>query len=144
MSTDPQYEPRPGSGPPPPEISGWAVGGVAFAATVLIMIGFFQIIAGLVAIFDDDFFLTTRNYTFDLDTTAWGWIHLLLGILLLIVGWSLFSRRTWAGVTAIMLAALTAIENFFFIPYYPFWSLLVIALAVWVIWSLTRPGVVET
>jgi hypothetical protein len=127
-----------------PEPSGWALGGVVFAASVLTMVGLFQVIAGLVAIFDDEFFVVARNYTFDLDTTAWGWIHLLLGILLVATGFGLFSRQAWAGVTAIVLAMLTAVENFFFIPFYPFWSILVIALAVWVIWALTRPGAIET
>jgi hypothetical protein len=127
-----------------PEPSGWALSGVVFAAAVLTMVGLFQVIAGLVAIFDDEFFVVARNYTFDLDTTAWGWIHLLLGILLVATGLGLFSRQTWAGVTAIFLAMLTGIENFFFIPYYPFWSILVIALSVWVIWALTRPGAIET
>lgn len=126
------------------EPSGWALSGVVFAASILTMIGLFQVIAGLVAIFDDEFFVVARNYTFDLDTTAWGWIHLLLGILLVVTGFGLFSRQTWAGVTAILLAMLTAVENFFFIPYYPYWSILVIALAVWVIWALTRPGAIET
>jgi hypothetical protein len=128
----------------PPPVSGWAVGGIAFAATVLTIIGVFQIIAGLVAVFDDDFYVVTANYTFDLDTTAWGWVHLLLGILLVGTGWGLFSRAAWAGVTAIMLASLSAILNFFFIPYYPFWSILMIALDIWVIWALTRPGAIET
>jgi hypothetical protein len=127
----------------PPPVSGWAVGGVAFAATVLTIIGVFQIIAGLVAIFDDDFYVVTANYTFDLDASAWGWVHLLLGILLVATGWGLFSRAAWAGVTAIMLASLSAVLNFFFIPYYPFWSILVIALDIWVIWALTRPGAIE-
>jgi hypothetical protein len=127
-----------------PEPSGWALGGVVFAASVLTMVGCFQLIAGLVAIFDDEFYVVARNYTFDLDTTAWGWIHLLLGILLVVTGFGLFSRQTWAGVTSIFLAMLTAVENFFFIPYYPFWSILVIALSVWVIWALTRPGAIET
>jgi hypothetical protein len=110
----------------------------------MIIIGFFQVIAGLVAIIDDEFFVVTRNYTFDLDVSAWGWVHLLVGLLVLACGFSLFARRTWAGVTAIFLAALSAVVNFFFIPYYPFWSLLVIALDFWVIWSLTRPGVFKT
>jgi hypothetical protein len=125
-------------------ISGWAAGGVVFAATMLLIIGTFQAIAGLVAIFDDEFYVVGREYTFKLDTTAWGWIHLLLGILLAVSGWALFSRKAWAGVTAIVLAGLSAIANFFFIPYYPFWSIVVIALDVWVIWSLTRPGAVDT
>ena len=127
-----------------PEISGWAAGGIVFAATILLMIGIFQAIAGLVAIFDDNFYVVTQNYTFDLDTTVWGWVHLILGILVAAVGWSLFARRAWAGVAAITLAMLSAIANFFFIPYYPFWAILQIALAVWVIWALTRPGAIET
>jgi hypothetical protein len=129
--------------PTGPPVSGWAVGGIAFAATVLTIIGVFQIIAGLVAIFNDDFYVVTQNYTFDLDTSAWGWIHLLLGILLVGTGWGLFSGATWAGVTAIVLASLSAIANFFFIPYYPFWSIVLIALDIWVIWAITRPGTLE-
>jgi predicted membrane metal-binding protein len=132
-----QYDERPG-------LSGWAVGGITFAAVMMTLIGVFQVIAGLVAIIDDNFYVVAQNYTFDVDTTAWGWIHLLLGILLLVAGYGLFSGSAWAAVTAVVLAGLSAIANFFFIPYYPFWSLLMIALAVWVIWSLTRPGAVRT
>jgi hypothetical protein len=126
---------------PPP--SGWVSGGVTFAAVLLLMVGIFQTIAGLAAIFDDDFYVVTQNYTFDIDTTAWGWIHLLLGILILLSGIYLFAGRAWAAVTAVVLAVISAVANFFFIPYYPFWSLLMIGLAVWVIWSLTRPGAVR-
>ena len=127
-----------------PRVSGWAVGGITFAATILVLIGVFQTISGLVAIFDDDFYVVGRNYTFDLDTTAWGWIHLIIGVLLVLTGYFLFARRAWAGGVALGLAMLSAIVNFFFIPYYPFWSILVIALDVWVIWALTRPGVLRT
>ena len=125
-------------------VSGWALGGITFAACILILIGTFQVIAGLVAIIDDEFYIVTRNYTFDLDITGWGWIHLILGLLLVATGLGLFARQTWAGVAAIMLAGLSALVNFFFIPYYPFWAILVIALDVWVIWSLTRPSAIET
>jgi hypothetical protein len=126
------------------QVSGGAIGGIIFAACVLILIGAFQVVAGLAAIIDDDFYVVTRNYTFDLDTTAWGWIHLLFGLLLAATGFGLFARQTWAGVTAIVLAGLSALANFFFIPYYPFWAIVVIALNVWVIWSLTRPYAIET
>jgi len=124
-----------------PEPSGWAMSGLVFAATIMVMVGFFQVIVGLAAIIDDDFFVVARNYTFELDTSAWGWIHLIVGIVVLSAGFFLFARRPWAAVFAICLATLSAIANFFFIPYYPFWSILVIALDVFVIWSLTRPGV---
>ena len=126
------------------DVSGWAVGGIAFAGTVMVMIGTFQVLEGLVALFNDEFFVVTRNYTFDLDVTAWGWIHLILGIVVLATGFGLFARSTWAGVTAIMICALSAISNFFFIPYYPLWSIIMIALDCWVIWALTRPGVVRS
>jgi hypothetical protein len=120
--------------------SGWAVGGLVFAATMMIMIGIFQSIAGLVAIFENEFYVATRNYLFELDVTAWGWIHLLIGLVVLFAGISLLSGRTWARVVGITLAVLSAIANFLFIPYYPFWSLLVIALDVFVIWALASIG----
>jgi hypothetical protein len=127
-----------------PTVSGWAVGGITFAGTMLILIGMFQAIDGIAAIANDEFFIVTQNYTFDLDTSAWGWIHLLLGIGLMIAGWSIFAGKTWAAVVALTLAMLSAVANFFFIPYYPFWAILIIALNCWVIWSLTRPGVVRS
>jgi len=127
-----------------PAVSGWVVGGVTFAGTMLILIGMFQAIDGLVAIVNDDFFVVSKNYTFDLDTTAWGWIHLLLGIVMVLAGLSIFAGKTWSVVVALTLAMLSAVVNFFFIPYYPFWSLLMIALDCWVIWALTRPGVVRS
>jgi hypothetical protein len=126
------------------DVSGWAVGGIAFAGTVMVMIGTFQVLQGLVALFNDEFFVVTRNYTFDLDVTAWGWIHLILGIVVLATGFGLFARSTWAGVTGIMICALSAISNFFFIPYYPIWALLLIGLNIWVIWALTRPGAIKS
>ena len=125
------------------DVSGWAVGGIAFAGTVMVMIGTFQVLEGLVALFNDEFFVVTRNYTFDLDVTAWGWIHLIIGIVVLATGFGLFARSTWAGVTAIMICALSSISNFFFIPYYPIWALLLIGLNIWVIWALTRPGAIK-
>jgi hypothetical protein len=126
-----------------PAVSGWAIGGVTFAGTMMILIGIFEVLDGIVAIANDDFFLVTRNYTFDLDVSTWGWFHLLLGILIVLSGFYLLAGRAWAGVVAITLAVLSAILNFFFIPYYPWWSLLIIGLNVWVIWAITRPGVIR-
>ena len=140
MSTEPPYS----SPTDPDQVSGWAVGGTVFAATVLMLVGVFQVIAGLVAIFDDDFYVVTRNYTFDLDTSAWGWIHLLIGLLMLGIGFGLFRGALWAVIGGLAIAMLSALSNFFFIPYYPIWALLLIALDVWIIWSLTRPGVIKT
>ena len=138
------HETRPGDRPASNEASGWALGVIAFAATMMFLIGIFQALAGLVAIFDDEFYVVTQNYTFDIDVTAWGWAHLVIGLAVFGTGIGLFMRKTWAGVTAIILAILSAVLNFFFIPFYPFWSILIIALDVWVIWALTRPGAIET
>lgn len=123
--------------------SPWAVGGAVFAAIMMIMIGLFQIFQGLAAIINDDFFVVAANYAFDIDLTAWGWIHLIVGVLLLIAGFLLFTGSAVAGAAAIVLAGLSAVSNFFFIPYYPFWSILMIALAVYVIWAVTRSGVFD-
>jgi hypothetical protein len=125
-------------------VSGWALGGIGFAAALLTLVGGFQVIAGLAAVINDEFFVVSRNYAFDLDVSTWGWIHLVFGLVLLVAGFGLFARRTWAGVTALFLAMLSAFLNFFFIPVYPFWAIVVIALDVWIIWALTRPGAIRT
>lgn len=117
----------------------WASGGVVFAAAMLLMIGTFHLIAGLVAIIDSEFFVVVRAYTYDLDVRAWGWMHVVLGVAAMTAGIGLFSRARWAEAFALVIAWFSAIDNFFFIPYAPFWALLLIALDVWVIWSLTRP-----
>jgi hypothetical protein len=125
------------------EVSGWAIGGTAFAGVIMLLIGVFHAIAGLVALFDDEFYVVGANYTFELDVTGWGWIHLLGGIGVALAGLYVFSGATWARIVGIALAMLSAVANFFFIPYYPFWSILMIALAVWAIWALTRPVAIE-
>jgi hypothetical protein len=121
------------------EASGWAIGGTVFAGVIMLLVGVFHAIAGLVAILDDTFYVVAPNYTYELDVSSWGWIHLIAGVIVVLAGIYVFSGATWARVVGITLAVLSAIANFFFIPYYPFWSLLMIALAVFVIWSLSRP-----
>jgi hypothetical protein len=125
-------------------ISGWAAGGISFAATMAVLVGTFQIMQGLVAVFNDDFYVVTRNYTFDLDVSAWGWIHMSIGVVMLVVGFGLYARALWAVIGGLAVAMLSALSNFFFIPYYPIWALLLIGLDAWIIWSLTRPGAIKT
>jgi len=122
------------------ETSGWAVGFILFAAVMMLMAGIFQFFAGLVALFQNEFYVATRNYLFQFDATTWGWIHLIGGVLVVLAGWGLLSGRTWARVVGITLAVLSAIANFLFIPYYPFWALTIIALDVFVIWALAAHG----
>jgi hypothetical protein len=122
------------------EASGMAVGFILFAAIMMLMVGVFQALQGLVGIFENEFYVQTRNYLFQFDATTWGWIHLVLGLLMAFAGWGLLSGRTWARTVAITLAVLSAIANFLFIPYYPFWSLLIITLDIFVIWAVAAHG----
>ena len=122
------------------ETSGWAVGFILFAAIMMIMAGVFQAIQGLVGIFENEFYVATRNYLLKFDATTWGWIHLILGLVVAFAGWGLLSGRTWARTVAITVAVLSAIANFAFIPYYPFWSLLIITLDIFVIWAVAAHG----
>jgi hypothetical protein len=122
------------------ETSGWAASFTLFAAIVMIMGGIWQALAGLVAIFENEFYVSTRNYLYEFDATTWGWIHLVIGLIVAFAGWGLLSGRTWARLVGITLAALSATANFLFIPYYPFWSLLIITLDIFVIWALAAHG----
>ena len=112
-----------------------AVGMIFFASVMMVMIGFFHAMYGLAAILNSTFIVRAGDYFLQLDATTWGWIHLIAGILILIAGWSLFSGATWARVVGITLALISAIANFASIPYYPFWSILIIALNVVLLWE---------
>ena len=120
--------------------SAWATGLALFAGLMMIMIGSFQAIIGFAAILEDEFYVVTPNYAFEVDATTWGWIHLLLGIVLVLAGLGAIAGQLWARVVGITLAVLSAIANFFFIPYYPLWSIVIIALDVFVIWALSVYG----
>ncbi len=122
------------------ETSGWAAGFVLFAALMMIMGGIFQALQGLAGIFENEFYVTTRNYVFEADATTWGWTHLIIGVIVGLAGLALLAGQTWARVVGIFLAVLSAISNFLFIPYYPFWSLLIITLDIFVIWALAAHG----
>jgi hypothetical protein len=124
-------------GEPP---SGAAVGLTVFAGVMMIMAGGFQALAGLVALFQNEFYVSTRNYLVKFDATTWGWIHLLVGLMVLFAGFAVLSGQTWGRVIGITLAVLSALSNFAFIPYYPFWSLTIIALDVFIIWALAAHG----
>ena len=117
--------------------------GFMFGASVMILVGAFQITGGLAAILNTDYYQPIRRYSFDFSTTTWGWIHLGLGLITAITGFSLFAQKSWAVKAGIVLASLSAINNFLFIPHAPAWSIIVILLNVWVIYVLTRPGIVS-
>ncbi|GAA1774562.1 DUF7144 family membrane protein [Luedemannella helvata] len=118
----------------------WAEGGMIFAATMLMIIGLYQVFMGIAAIARGQFFVVAPNYIYEIDTTAWGWIHLGIGVLAAVTGFFLFTQATWARWVGIAMAGLSTVANFFFLPYYPVWSIVIIALNVFVIWSLATVG----
>src|SRR4029453_1769295 len=119
----------------------WARGGLVLAATLMIMIGVWQFFVGLAAVVRDSFFVGGPNYYYNVDTTVFGWIHLVIGALAAITGFFLFTGATWARWVGIALLVLSATANFFFIPYYPLWSLLLIAVDVFAIWAVATARV---
>jgi len=120
--------------------SGAAVGFTYFAAIVMFMVGTFHAIAGFAGILENEFYVATRNYVFEFDATAWGWIHLIAGLVVIFAAAGLFSGAVWARTVGVTMAVISAIANFGFIPYYPVWSIVIIALDIAVIWALTAHG----
>ena len=117
--------------------SAWAVGIAATAAMFLMLAGLFQFLQGLAALIKGDFFVVGANYTYSFDTTAWGWIHLILGIIGVAVGFGLLAGATWARVLGIVIAIVGAVANFLWLPYQPVWAIIVIVFYGAVIWALT-------
>ncbi|MCQ8768387.1 DUF7144 family membrane protein [Streptomyces telluris] len=122
---------------PHSETSRAAAGGLTlFAAVMMLIAGFVDIFRGIMAIVHDNVFISTPDYVFKFSLAGWGWIHLFLGIAALMVGVGLFRVSLWARILGVIIAALLLIVNFLSIPYYPLWSIVVIALCAFVIWAL--------
>lgn len=118
----------------------WALGFLFFATPVIVMAGAFQFFEGLAAIINGRFFLTPPNYAYHLDPTVWGWIHLLFGILMMVTGVFLALGKPWARIVGIIVLLVSSVAHFFTIPYYPLWSVLIIALNVVAIWAVAVHG----
>jgi hypothetical protein len=115
-------------------------GAVAFAGVLLIMVGLFHAIQGLVALLSDDIYLRGENYVFHFSFTTWGWIHLLLGLVTAGAGAGLFFGKTWARTVAVIAAAVSMIGSFAWLPHYPIWGIMIIALDVFVMWAAIVHG----
>jgi hypothetical protein len=122
------------------EVSDWAIGWTWFAAVMLWLIGAWHAIAGLSGIINSEFYVLGREYVFEFDTTAWGWIHLIAGVLVFAAGVYLLSGAVWARTIGVILAVLSILVNFAWLPWYPVWSILMIAAGVLVVWALTVHG----
>jgi hypothetical protein len=113
-----------------------ATGSMLFGATMMVLAGLFQLFQGIAGIAKDQIFVTTPNYAYSFNTTAWGWIHLVLGVIVIVTGFFVFTAAPWARVVGIGLVALQALASFMFLPYFPFWALAILALDVFIIWAL--------
>ena len=116
--------------------SPWATGFAMFAAILMIIAGLWGIIVGISAILNDKVFVTTQGYVYEFDITVWGWLHLIIGILVGGAGIGIIQGATWGRAVGIAVASLSLLANFLFIPHYPVWSILIIALDVLIIWAL--------
>ncbi|MER6025828.1 hypothetical protein [Streptomyces sp. NPDC001851] len=114
----------------------WATGLTAFGAVMLMLAGLMAIFRGIMAIAHDDVFVATPNYVFRFDLTGWGWIHLILGVVAVVVSAGLLKGAPWARVCGVAIAALIIIASFLSLPYYPIWSVVVIAFSGFIIWAL--------
>ncbi|UYP19417.1 hypothetical protein OED52_02245 [Rhodococcus sp. Z13] len=115
---------------------GIAAGTSLGAAVILVTLGVITLLQGISAVANDEVFVVGIEYIYKFDFTTWGWIHIVIGALMVLVGAALIAGATWARVTAIVLAALSIVANFLWLPYYPWWSILIIALDVVVIWAI--------
>jgi hypothetical protein len=120
--------------------SAWA-GWLFFAGAVMILIGVFEATAGLVALFEDRLFAVRADGLVLLtDYTSWGWVHLVLGVLLAATGMGVMVGMAWARLVAVGLAGLSALANVLFLAAYPFWSTVLIGLDLLVIYALVVHG----
>lgn len=120
--------------------SGLAVGMTVFAGTIMIMIGVMHVFQGIVALVNDTFYVAGEEWVLQLDVTTWGWVHLILGAVVALAGFFVFSGAVWARTIGVIMAVVSAVATFAWLPYYPVWALVVIALDVFVIWALTAHG----
>jgi hypothetical protein len=120
---------------------GAGAGWVLFAAIMMIIGGFFSIFEGIAALLrHGSFYHVAANYPFGTSLTAWGWGYLIGGIIVMLAGFSVIVGALWARIVGIAIATLSAMTNFFFIPFYPFWALTIITLNIFVIWALAAHG----
>lgn len=116
--------------------AGW----VSFAGIILITVGIFQAFAGLVGLIEDEFYAVTPEYVVQFDSTTWGWIHILIGLILIAAGFGIFSGNVLARTVGVFAALGSMISVFAWLPWYPVWGIILIAMNIAIIWALTVHG----
>ncbi|MDH6124354.1 hypothetical protein [Kitasatospora sp. GP82] len=128
--------PAPGGHSPGSRPTAAVTGLVLFAGVMMLVNGLLGILQGIVAVAKDSVYVTTQHYTFEFSLTAWGWIHIVWGLAIAAVGYGVIKGSSWGRVIAILVVSLGLALNFVFLPYYPLWSLVVIAIDSIILWSL--------
>jgi hypothetical protein len=118
----------------------WAAGWATFAGLMMIILGVFHAIAGFAEIIDDDAYVLTQEYVFKFNVQTWGWIHLILGIVVFFAGFAVFRGAVWGRTVGVIIAIISAAAAFAWLPYETFWAILMIFVAISVIWALTVHG----
>ncbi len=124
----------------PTEMTGW-VGWIAFAGVMMVLLGTLHVFQGLVAVFNDKYFLVHKSgLVISADFTTWGWVHIVGGIIIIGAGIAIFSGKIWARTLGVILALVSVLVNIGFLSAYPIWSALMILVDILVIWALTVHG----
>ena len=124
----------------PSDVLTLASGMILFGAMMMMLLGCFHFIVGLAAVLDDNFYSPRVGYAFNIDTTLWGWLHMGGGILMVVVSFAVISGSSLARMLAVLIVAVSAVWNFYSIPIYPIWSLMMLALDLGVLWALLVRG----
>ncbi|MBB6417368.1 hypothetical protein [Streptomyces sp. AK010] len=114
----------------------WAAGGLVLGGVLMVVYGLFAVLQGIAAIAGDEVYTSFGQYSFEFDLTAWGWIHLIVGVLVVVAGLGLFTGADWARVASAVVVGLALIANFLWLPYQPFWSIIMIVTGLFVLWSV--------
>lgn len=132
-----RVEPTPSRAPQP---SGAAVGWISFAGILLIIGGSFAMLAGLAGIINPDAFVVTKDSLVKVSTTTWGWWHLIVGAIVFFSGFGVFMGNVLARTIGVIAAIVSMISAFVYMPIYPVWGILIVAIDFAIIWALTVHG----
>ncbi|GGV18641.1 DUF7144 family membrane protein [Streptomyces spectabilis] len=125
---------------PADDDSGWATGGTLFAGVLMFVYGILSVLEGIAGIAKDDVYARIGDYVYKFNLTTWGWIHLVLGVLVAVTGWGILKGADWARATGIALAAVAMVAQFLWLPYTPLWALISLAIGAFIIWALCTDG----
>ena len=121
------------------ERSGWT-GWVVFAGIMMIIAGILWTIVGIVAVFNNDWVVFGREAALFVDISGWGWLHIILGLLMLLAGFLVIQGNLFGRTIAVILAVISIVVNFLWLPVYPIWSIVIIAIDVFVIYAVIVHG----